>query len=302
MTSTYVAPPNLHKGDKIIITAPAGRIVPEKISRAEEYLQAEGFRVDIMPHATGNYFMFSGTDEERLADLQQAMDDPECRAILIARGGYGLVRILDKLDMRGFLNSPKWVIGFSDVTCLHARLQGFNFQSIHGPMTGAFLNPGDSGVLPLLDMLKGQRLSLEIATHRLNRQGKSEGLLIGGNLSILSSLIGSPDEPETDGKILFLEDVGEYLYRIDRMLYSLKRAHKLDNLSGMVVGGFTDMKDGEPGIAMQAEELIRQIVEDYDYPVCFGFPAGHLDYNYPMVLGAKVSLSVDDENVTFDYI
>lgn len=302
MNLTYVAPPNLQKGDKIIITAPAGRIAPEKVLKAAEYLQNEGFGVEIMPHVKGNFLMFSGTDEERLADLQQAMDDPQCRAILIARGGYGLVRILDKLDMRGFLNYPKWVIGFSDVTCLHARLQGFNFQSLHGPMVAAFVNPGISGVLPLIDMLNGQRPSLEIATHTLNRQGKGEGLLIGGNLSILSSLIGSPDEPETGGMILFLEDVGEYLYRIDRMLYSLKRARKLDNLSGLVLGGFTDMKDGQQGIAMQAEELVRQIVEDYDYPVCFGLPSGHLDYNYPLVLGAKVSLSVEDENVTLHYI
>lgn len=302
MTVDCIAPPPLSQGDKVIITAPAGRIAPAKIDRAAAYLLGLGYRVEIMPHARGEWHMFSGTDEQRLADLQQAMDDPECRMLLMARGGYGLVRIIDRLDLRGFLSHPKWVVGFSDITHLHARLQGLNFQSIHGPMTAAFENPEESGVRPLLELLSGERPILRLPAHPLNRPGKARGKLIGGNLAILASLLGSPDEPETDFNLLFLEDVGEYLYRLDRMLHSLKRARKLDRLAGLIVGGLSEMKDGDPGMGTSAEMLFRQIVDEFDFPICFGFPAGHLPFNQPLILGAEAEMSVADQEVIFSYL
>lgn len=300
--NTFIAPVPLAKGDKIIITAPAGRIEPAKINRARDVLIAEGYWVEIMPHAWGTWNMFSGTDDERLGDLQQAFDDKECSVIWMARGGYGLVRILDKLDMRGFLSRPKWVVGFSDITLLHARLVGFNVQSLHGPMVAAFGNFKESGASLALALLSGERPSFSVPPHKLNRQGSTSGVLIGGNLSILCSLMGSPDEPDTEGKILFIEDVGEYLYRLDRMLHTLKRANKLHCLAGLIVGGFTHMKDGEPGIGIEVEYLIRQMVEAYEYPVCFGFPTGHLDYNHPLILGARANLQVNEEYVSLSYL
>lgn len=302
MSSSFFVPPPLQKGDKIIITAPAGRISADKTFKASEYLRAKGYKVEIMPHTAGTYHMFSGTDAERLADLQQAMDDVDCRVILMARGGYGLVRIIDKLDMRGFLAHPKWVVGFSDITHIHARLQGFSCQSIHGPMAAAFMHPDSSGALQLLSLLSGERCAPDLTPHYLNRSGMARGMLVGGNLSILVSLLGTPDEPETDERILFLEDVGEYMYRLDRMLHTLKRARKLDRLAGLVVGGFSEMKDGDPGMGLQAEQLVRQTVEEYGYPVAFGLPAGHLDFNFPLVLGAEVLLKVDENSVEFNYL
>ncbi|MGC8865896.1 MAG: S66 peptidase family protein [Bacteroidales bacterium] len=301
MNIDCIAPPPLSKGDKVIITAPAGRIAPEKIEQAATFLQAAGYSVEIMPHALGAWHMFSGTDEERLSDLQQAMDDPECRMVLMARGGYGLVRIIDQLNMKDFLSHPKWVVGFSDITHLHARLQGLNFQSIHGPMAAAFANSEESGVVLLLDMAAGQRPVLRLPGHPLNRQGRARGKLVGGNLAILSSLLGSPDEPDTDGSWLFLEDVGEYLYRLDRMLHSMKRARKFDHLAGLIVGGLSEMKDGDPGMGWSAEMLFRQIVEEFDFPICMGFPAGHLPFNQPLILGANVELKVTKGEVTFSY-
>ncbi len=296
------APKILKPGDKICVSSPAGRADAKNIEAARLKIEAAGFRAEVLPHATGSYHLFSGTDSERLMDLQQAFDDPGCRAILMSRGGYGLVRIIDRLDFAGFLRSPKWIIGFSDVTVLHARLMALGYQSVHGPMSAAFAESERGPAEMLLRVLTGERAPISAACVAEGRPGRTSGLLCGGNLAILASLCGSADMPDTRGKILLLEDTGEYLYRLDRMMYTLKRAGLLGGLAGLLVGGLTDMKDGDPGFGKTAETIIFEAVKEYDYPVGFGFPAGHHLHNLPVVLGSRAEAEVSPEAVTLRYL
>jgi len=297
-------PPYLQRGDTIALVCPAGFMAPEKAQTCIDTLRTWGYTVRIgatLGGHSGNYF--SGTDEERLNDLQQALDDPSVKAILCGRGGYGLSRIIDKIDFTRFQESPKWIIGFSDVTVLHAHIySNYKIATLHAPMAGAFNEGGAEGefVASLRHALEGKKAKYTHDVHPLNRRGEAVGPLVGGNLSILAHLSGTPSEIKTKGKILFLEDIGEYLYNVDRMLYQLRRNGRLDKLAGLVIGGFTDMKDTTRPFGRDVYELIHDVVGAYDYPVCFGFPVSHEKQNYALKHGEGYKLKVSRHKVTLE--
>ena len=293
-----ITPNFLKTGDKIAIVAPAGRIDEKIISPSIRTLESWGLQVVRGEHLSGAYYQYSGTDEERVLDFQRMLDDDSTKAILCARGGYGSNRIIDKLDFSKFIKSPKWIIGFSDITVFHSHiLSNFQIETIHGTMAAGLMDREKIG--PTTDSLKkvlfDGKLDVQFEPHYLNRKGNSEGVLTGGNLAILCSLIGTPSDIETDGKILFIEEVGEYLYRLDRMMWQLKKAGKLKNLAGLIVGGLTEMKDNEPPFGKTAREIVSDSVKEYDYPVCFGFPAGHQDDNRALIFGREVRLEINDK-------
>lgn len=297
-----IIPPYLRKGDTIGVVCPAGYMDKKKMVTAVRVIENDwGYRVKLGKTAGAQHHYFSGTDEERLADLQQMLDDPGIKAILCGRGGYGTGRIIGQLDFKAFRKNPKWVIGFSDITVLHAHLfTKLHTASIHGPMMNAFNQGGyrKPSVHSLLQALKGKRGNYETKPHLFNRAGKATGRLVGGNLALVAHLVGTPSDYDTRGKILFLEDVGEYLYSIDRMFYQLKRSGKLANLAGLVLGGFTDCKDTEIPFGKTVDEIIRDIVNEYDYPVCFGFPVSHGAENMALKTGVSYELNVRSGKVT----
>lgn len=293
-------PPYLKKGDTIGIVCPAGYMPLAKAQTCIETLQQWGFNVKVGKTLGNQFNYFSGTDEERLHDLQQMLDDKNIQAVLCGRGGYGLSRIIDKIDFSSFKKNPKWIIGYSDVTILHAHLhKKLKIASLHSPMASAFNNGGAENefVQSLKKTLLGRKNNYATSSHKLNKKGAAKAELIGGNLSIVCHLIGSADEFETRNKILFLEDVGEYLYNIDRMFMQLKRAGKLDHLAGLVIGGFTDMKDTSIPFGQHVYELIHDKIAEYNYPVCFDFPVSHSDRNYTLKVGMPYHLKVTSKNV-----
>lgn len=285
-----ITPPYLQKGDRVAIVCPAKKL-PSPMTDAVALLQSWGLEVVLGQTVTAGHNQFAGDDALRAHDLQQYVNDDSIKAIFAARGGYGTVRIIDDIDFSRLTTNPKWIIGFSDITVLHAHLfTNYNLSTIHGQMP---INIPDATALSLETLRKalfGQYLSYTLHAHPLNREGHATGTLIGGNLAILASIAGSVSDYDYNGKILFIEDVGEYLYSIDRLMYSLKRAGKLKNLAGLIVGGFTDLKDNDIPFGQTAYEIIRAIVEEYDYPVCFDFPAGHVANNHAMMFGKTVKL------------
>lgn len=291
-----ISPPYLKRGDKIGITAPAGKLAEGIPKESIELIKNSGFEPVIASHVYEQKGIFSGTDEERCADLQQMLDDHSIKAIICARGGYGTIRIIDKINFTGFKNSPKWIVGFSDITVLHAHIHNqYETETIHGQVMTSICN-GKDAAQKLFSVLSGKQLSYSLKEHALNKIGSCRGQLIGGNLSLLYSLQGSNSDIDTAGKILFIEDIGEYLYHIDRMLVSMKRSGKLHCLSGLIIGNFTEMKNGSTEFGKNAEEIIREHVEEYNYPVCFGFPSGHIDENYPMIFGRNIHLEVNNNH------
>jgi muramoyltetrapeptide carboxypeptidase len=239
---------------------------------------------------------FAASDLDRQNELQSMMDDPEIHAILCARGGYGLSRIISELDFTKIKARPKWVIGFSDITILHAALQKQGIQSIHGPMSAGF-GKGDAGlpyIMALKQMLEGAALPVEAKAHPANRLGHSEGIMVGGNLCLMTHLIGGENQLDTKGKILCIEDVGEYHYNVDRMLIQCKNAGLLDGLAGLVVGGFTEMKDDAIAFGETVTEMIQRITKGANYPICFDFPISHDLNNMPVQLGATYQLGVTE--------
>jgi muramoyltetrapeptide carboxypeptidase len=297
-----VIPPYLKKGDTIGIVCPAGYMPKEKIKTCIQVLQRNwGFKVKEGKTLGSGVNYFSGSDDERLDDLQEMLDDPTVKAVLCARGGYGVGRIIDRIDFKRFRKDPKWLIGFSDITVLHAHIHTlFKIASLHAPMAGAFQNEGykNEFVLSLQKALTGKKANYISSVHPFNHPGKATGVLVGGNLALISHLVGSRSDLNTEGKILFLEDVGEQLYNIDRMLYQLKRSGKLDKLAGLVIGGFTDCKDTERSFGKTAFEIIHYLVKEYTYPVCYGFPVSHEKENYALKVGGTYSLSVSRNRVT----
>jgi len=289
-------PPYLKKGDTIGIVCPAGYMPEEKVQTCIHTLQDWGYRVKTGKTVGGNSMTyFSGTDEERLADLQQMLDDDEIRAVLCGRGGYGTGRIIDLLNFKKFRKHPKWIAGYSDITVLHAHLYAnYSISSLHAPMAAAFNDEGykNEFVLSLKDALEGKKTRYTCAAEEDNRRGKAVGELVGGNLALLAHLTGTGSDFKTRGRILFIEDVGEYSYNIDRMLYQLKRSGKLSKLAALIIGGFTDMKDTERPFGKPVQEILRDITQGYDYPVCFGFPVSHTDRNYALKIGVRYKLKV----------
>lgn len=287
-------PPFLTKGDKVALVSPAGKVDPCVIMRGAEALERQGFRVEVGLHACDDDGVFAGTDAARAADMQRALDDDSTKAVFCARGGYGCLRTHLRLDWSSFLRRPKWIIGFSDVTVFHSHLSRCGIASIHGLMAGWFEQDGEptGGFLQIIRLLEGRLPEYDIAPHPLNRAGKATGRLIGGNLAILQSLRGTPLDIRPKGRILFIEDIGEHHYQIDRMMQNLKTGGVLEKLSGLVVGYFTGIRDGAAPYGRSACEIIREAVEPYAYPVVFGFPAGHEQPHQPLLMGGRLSISI----------
>jgi muramoyltetrapeptide carboxypeptidase len=290
-----IIPPYLQKGDTIGIVCPSGYMPEENFSTCLEVLQQWGFKVKRGSTPGKQFHYFSGTDEERLNDLQQMMDDTEVKAILCARGGYGLSRIIDGLSFKKFVKQPKWIAGFSDITVLHAHIfQHYKIATLHAPMAGAFNDDQykNKYVQSLKNALLGKPSVHTARANKQNRQGECEGRLVGGNLALVAHLTGSSSAFNTKNKILFLEDIGEYLYNIDRMMIQLKRAGMLDKPAGLIFGGFTDMKDTSVPFGQTIHEILAYHVKDYPYPVCYDFPVSHDKENYALKIGVKYTLSV----------
>jgi muramoyltetrapeptide carboxypeptidase len=290
-------PPYLQAGDTIALVCPAGYMPAEKVQTCIKVLEGWGYRVMVGSTVGGNSTTyFSGTDQERLTDLQRMLNDKSVRAILCARGGYGTGRIIEQLDFTAFAEFPKWIIGFSDITILHAHIyRHFGICTLHAPMAAAF-NDGkwqQEYVQSLRETLQGVSSACSGPEHIFNRMGKVKGELVGGNLALLAHLIGSPSALDTRHKILFIEDVGEPLYNIDRMMCQLKRSGMLDSLAGLVVGGFSECKDSDRPFGKNAYEIIESWISEYDYPVCFDFPVSHTDRNMTLKHGALYELKID---------
>ena len=286
-------PPTLQLNDQIRIISPAGSINPEYIDGAIKVLTNWGFRVTEGEYARSEYGRFAGTPEQRLSDIQQAFDDPTVKAVLCSRGGYGVAQIIDKLDFSKFVEHPKWLIGFSDITILHNTITNLGISSIQGVMAKQFFElPDDSEQLQRVkDILFGILPAYNLPNEQNNRTGQAHGRLIGGNLSVLMALRGSRYDLNYKDSILFLEDVGEKPYQIDRMIQNLRFSGVLEQLSGLVAGQFSEC-DEDPLMMQTIQEVILNAVKEYDYPVCFNFPTGHVDYNLPIISGSKVSLLV----------
>lgn len=291
-------PPYLKKGSVIGITCPAGYVSNERVAYALDALQYWGFRVKVGNTVGNEHFYFSGTDEERLHDLQNMLDDPGIDAILMGRGGYGVSRIIDAIDFTAFVKKPKWICGFSDITILHNHIQAqFGIPTLHSPMCAAFKPEtiNSDYIKNFFAALTGESLFYHTASSSFNRKGTAAGILTGGNLAILAHLTGSASEVDTAGKILFIEDIGEHLYHIDRLMLNLKRAGKLTHLKGLIVGSFTEIEDTERPFGQTVEEIISDKVKEYDYPVCFNFPCGHQEINYTLTLGMQHQLIVNEQ-------
>ena len=294
--------PVLHSGDGVALVAPARKISEDEISCAVDVLEKVGLRVRFSPHLFGSCGQFSGTDADRAEDFQWAVSCPDVKAIWCVRGGYGGMRIVDRIDFRPLLRSPKWVCGYSDTTVFHARLQQLGMESLHCtmPINVTPENASGEAVQSMLRVLMEGRSAYRLPVHPMNRSGSVEGVLCGGNLSLLYAIQASPTDLDTTGKILFIEDLDEYLYHIDRMVLSLKRSGKLARLAGLVVGNLSDMHDNTVPFGKSAEEIVWEHVAEYGYPVCFGFPAGHADpmENRALVFGRTVRLAVQQDGVS----
>ncbi|MBS1625844.1 MAG: LD-carboxypeptidase [Bacteroidetes bacterium] len=292
-------PPYLRAGDIIVILSTARRVTIEEITPAIGLFESWGLKVRLGKTIGLVHHQFAGTDAEREADLQAAVSDPDVRAIICARGGYGSVRMMDNIDWTGLLTHPKWFCGFSDMTYIHVHLnQTLGVQTLHSTVPVFFPKNTPGAIETLRKQLFGEEVVFSFPANPLNRKGATKGVMIGGNLSILYSITGTKSGFNTAGKILYLEDIDEYLYHVDRMMMNLKRSGKLHDLAGLVVGGLTDMKDNTIPFGMTAEEIIREHVERYDFPVCFDFPAGHIADNNTIVLGKMTRMEVGENNVT----
>jgi len=293
-----IAPPFLKKGDKVALVAPAKYLEPEALENAIKATRQLGYDVVEGKTLYLKHFQVAGNDNERASDLQYFMDNPDIKAIFCLRGGFGTYRLLPKLSFSGIMRYPKWVIGFSDITFLHTTLNKKGLCSMHASMPLNYAAHGlhHKPVTNLAGMLEGNPVKYEIPNHALNRPGNTEGRITGGNLSVLYGLQGTPYEMITTNRVLFLEDLNENLYHIDRMMTNLKLSGKLDRLKGLVVGAFTDIKDDKSTYGMDAYEIIREKVEEYQYPVIFDFPAGHIKNNMPICLGGTVK--IDAKSIT----
>ena len=302
INSPLQQPAYLQKGDTVMIVATAGIFKDSaKVDSSVKLLEDWGLHVKLGKHLYSQVGHFAGTDAQRTEDFQTALDDHSIKAIWSVRGGYGTVRIIDKLDFTNFLKNPKWIIGFSDVTALHSEIHVLGRESMHAMMPATY-NPDDKERKNALKSFKralfGKELDYKTEKSDFNIEGEATGQLVGGNLSILYSLLGSKSSISTNGKILFIEDVGEALYHIDRMIQNLKRNGLFSELKGLIIGGMTDMNDNTIPFGKTAEEIIWDAVKEYEYPVCFNFPAGHIPDNRALLIGSTTKLSVSAKKVT----
>jgi muramoyltetrapeptide carboxypeptidase len=302
-----ITPPYLKPGDKIAIIATARKVSKEEMQPAIDILTNWGLHVVEGKNLYKQQNQFAGTDDERLEDLQNVLNDKEIKAVLFARGGYGTMRIADKIVFSKFTKNPKWLIGFSDITILHLYVNVFNIESLHAPMAINFSKTPPAILDRIKNILFGNSFKLmpdsEVKNNKLNRKGIAKGTLIGGNLSLIFAAFAAENDYIFNDKILFIEDLDEYLYHIDRMMVSITGTCKLMHLAGLIIGSMNDMRDNTKAFGFKtdnpfgktAEEIIAEHVEEYDYPVCFNFPAGHIENNHPLIFGRKVELTVSEE-------
>lgn len=289
-------PASLKQGDKIGIMAPARKINTKELEIAIQIIKSRGFEIELGNSINSSDNQFAGNDDLRAADLQQMLDNPQIKAIFFARGGYGSVRIIDKIDFSSFVKNPKWLVGYSDMTVFHCHSnKNLGVETLHATMPINFADNSIESLDSLFNILGGFNSDISILNFNLNKNGKAKGQLIGGNLSVLYSLLGSRSFPDLKNKILFIEDLDEYLYHIDRMMMALKRAGAMDNLAGLLIGGITKMNDNEIPFGKTAEEIIRNHVDEYDFPVAFGLPVGHIDDNRALVIGREYKMDIRDE-------
>lgn len=291
-------PPALQKGDSVYILSTARKITREEIAPAVQLFESWGLKVMIGETIGKEFRQYAGTDAERREDFQRALDNPDVKAIICARGGYGTVRMMDDLNFDRFTLQPKWIVGFSDVTFLHVNISNnIGIQTLHAAMPFNLPRVTPESIESMRKELFGEKNEYIVAPHELNRLGDAQGILIGGNLSILYSITGTKSGINTSGKILFFEDLDEYLYHIDRMMMNLKRSGKLQDLAGLIVGGFTEMKDNKVAFGISAYEIIAENIAEFKYPVCYGFPAGHVEDNRALVMGRTYTMEVTHQGV-----
>ena len=287
-----IIPKHLTKGDTIGIVCTARSFSSEDAQTAISLAESWGFKVILGNTIDVNVNQLGGTDSQRANDLQQMLDNPEIKAIWIARGGYGTVRIIDQIDFSKFLKNPKWIIGFSDITVLHSHIHNLGVATLHAIMPFSVLKASNEAKETLHNALIGKNYEIKTKANASNKLGEVNGTLVGGNLSIIYSLLGSKSSIVTKDKILYLEDLDEYLYHIDRMFYNLKRNGYFDGLKGLIIGGMTDMHDNQIPFGYDVKQIILEITKDYDFPICFDFPAGHISDNRALKLGTSVNLKV----------
>ena len=292
--TTMITPPYLQKGDTVAILATARKHIVKSMQPTIDLLESWGLHVVIGKSIGLEENQLAGNDEQRAADLQEQLDNPNIKAIWCARGGYGTVRVVDLIDFTAFKKSPKWLVGFSDVTVLHNHLNTMGYKSIHGIMPISLAKASKEAIESLRLSLFGQPLQYAIDPHPMNRLGKATGQLVGGNLSILYSVLGSPSAIDCTDKILYIEDLDEYLYHIDRMMMNLKRNGCLESLKGIIVGSMTDMKDNDIPWGKNALEIVQDVTKQYNIPVIFNFPAGHIHDNRALILGNNVTIEVTE--------
>ncbi|GHS93293.1 peptidase U61 [Bacteroidia bacterium] len=296
-------PNALKPGDRISIIAPSGVVDPEYVEKARTILERWGLNVILGEHLFKKYGRFAGTEAERLYDFQNSLDSADIQAVFFARGGYGAVGILGRISLDKFKQSPKWLIGYSDITAIHSLLSGAGICSLHAPMSAHLAEEGefDKASILLKQTIFGEKPEYQIKSSPLNRTGSCSGYVRGGNLSVLAGLRGTPYDIQTKNTILFIEDINEQAYHIDRMMYNLKLGGVLEKISGLIVGQFSDCKD-DPLMNRTIYESIFQLVEEYDYPVCFNFPVGHTKDNYPMIENGNALLNISDTHANLKFI
>ena len=314
-------PAFLKKGDTIAIVSTARKISKKELQPSLDFIESWGLKIVLGETLDAEENQFAGSDELRTADFQKMMDDPKIKAIWCAKGGYGTVRIIDKLDFSNFKKNPKWIIGYSDITVLHSHIHNFGVETLHAQTLLGIEKKSKETEASIQKVLFGKEYSISYSAktykeafgdalqeeafddvlQEFNRQGLAKGQIIGGNLSILYSLCGSNSALKTNGKILFIEDLDEYLYHIDRMMMNLKRNGMLENLAGLIVGGMTEMNDNPIPFGKNAKEIIFDAVEEYNYPVCFNFPAGHIEDNRALIMGRELELNVKSSMISLQF-
>ncbi len=292
-----IFPEKLKIGDKIGVISTARKITLDELAPAIKTIESWELKVELGSNLFEADNQFSGTIEQRSTDLQTMIDDDSIKAILCARGGYGTVQIIDNIDFSKLKNKPKWIVGYSDVTVLHSHLNKLGIASLHATMPINFKTNAKESLASLKNGLFGNENNILCGPHPFNKFGKVEAEIVGGNLSILYSLLGSNSDVDTDGKILFIEDLDEYMYHVDRMMINLKRNGKLKNLKALIIGGMSDMNDNTIPFGKTAEEIILEYIKEFDFPVCFNFPAGHLDDNRTLVFGKECTLEINENGV-----
>nr|WP_245907539.1 LD-carboxypeptidase [Olleya aquimaris] len=305
-TTKLIQPPYLKAGDTVAIVAPSGVLKNrnDEVNRAKKLLESWKLHVVIGKHVFNQDDHFAGTDQERCEDFQNALDDPTIKAVWSARGGYGTVRILDNLDYTTFLKQPKWIIGYSDITALHNQIHNLGVQSLHAIMCVSLpkdLSEIEASISTFKNTLFGQPLSYTLEGSKYNKTGTTSGVLVGGNLTILHTMLGSKESIDTSGKILFIEEIGEYKYHIDRMLQSLKRAGYFEDCKGVIVGDMSKLRKNTTLWGTSIEQLILDALSDYNFPIAFNMPAGHEDDNRALILGRNIDLKVEKSKSTVKF-